>query len=341
MSSTDNLLEKIGDRRKADVVAFQAARFGERYRRYRAQYAAAGRQEQTTEFPLYVLFEQTFRCNLRCPSCLQGYPDNRKRYDTGVPVMPHSLYADVLDQCRRHQCPSVAMHNIDEPLLVPDIAERIALAVENGVMDIFMTTNGQLLTAELAQKVCRAGLTHILFSIDAATAQTYARVRVRGSFASVMAALANVGAWKVEQQSCLPIVRASFVVSRSNAHEQHLFVKTFEPLVDYIDIQSFYSVYDLNRHLVPADHRPVVPDSFACAEPFRKIIVRANGDVVPCCSVFGYRQIVGNLYHHSVFEIWLGDRMQRLREQLKSRRFNTVCRDCIGTLYQQQRAGAD
>ncbi|MGE4297182.1 MAG: radical SAM/SPASM domain-containing protein [Desulfovibrionaceae bacterium] len=333
MSTTsDGMLKKYVNI-NADCAALQQERYGDRYGTYREQYALSGRQELIPDFPLYIHFEQTYLCNLRCPSCIQGHRDLKNKYNTGIPLLPLDVYVKVLEECQAHACPSVAMHSIDEPLLVPDIANRIRLAREHGVMEVFMTTNGQLLTDDTANAICEAGLTHILFSTDAATAETYAKVRVRGDFAKTLRAIERIREWKARNNALFPIIRASFVLSRLNQHEEELFIERFGSLVDYIDIQSFYGLGVVNAHLVPDNHTVIDPVDFACSEPFRKVIVRANGDVVPCCSPFGFRMVMGNVNEQSVFEIYNGSKMKNVRESLKTRNFNPVCRECVSNLY--------
>ncbi|MCP4220954.1 MAG: radical SAM protein [bacterium] len=334
MSSTDERLKKVADNLTFEHIEYQEKRYGKRYSEYRKRYALAGRQEYAGDFPLYILFEQTFRCNLSCPNCLHGYPGDRKKYDTGVPVMPFALYEKAILECQERGCPSVAMHNCDEPLLVKDIARRIRFARSHGVMDVIMTTNGRLLTRTLAGDICEAGLTHILFSIDAATPETYKKVRKGGLWQQVLNAVSYIAQWKKDNKSPLPVMRASFVRSKHNFREEELFIRKFKDLCDYIDIQSFFSVDGLNRELAVPGKKVIEAGNFVCSEPFRKLIVRANGDVVPCCSVFAYKQVMGNVYKQSLYDIHNGEKMNALRWQLKEKNFNQVCRECVSNLYE-------
>jgi len=336
MSSTDKRLKKVSVDKNFNNVPIQVEKYGENYSNYRKNYAAAGRHEYEGDFPLYILLEQTFSCNLKCPNCLHGYSSDKKRYDTGVSVMPLELFYKVVLECERRECPSLAMHCCDEPLLVRDIAERIRFAKEHGIMDLMMTTNGQLLTERLAHDICESGLTHILFSIDAATPETYAKVRVNGVFSKVLNSLDYIACWKEKNYSALPIIRASFVCNKNNCFEEEMFIERFKNKVDYIDIQSFYSVDSLNRELAPDGYATLNPQNFICSEPFRKVIVRGNGDVMPCCSVFGYKQIMGNVYKDSIYDIFNSEQMRVLRQQLKEKKFNNICSECITNLYEKK-----
>lgn len=333
MATMDELRRKIA-RTEVDCPPTQHQRFGERYEKYRQEYSVAGALEFEPSFPLYIMFEQTYRCNLKCPSCLRGHPELMGRYKHDVPVMPRDLFEQVITEGVAKGLPSVAMHNIDEPLLVKDIAERIRFACEQGVMDIFMTTNGQLLSKDKAEEVCAAGLTHILFSIDAASEEVYSLVRPGSVLSQVEKAIGRIRNWRARMATDLPIIRASFVLSKHNQSEEAAFLEKFGELADYIDVQNFYSVGDVTRDLAPKGHRPVNPDRFLCSEPYRKVIVRANGDVLPCCSVYGYQLVMGNAYKNSIAEIFNGPAMRALRKELREHRYNAVCAECVGTVYE-------
>jgi MoaA/NifB/PqqE/SkfB family radical SAM enzyme len=94
-------------------------------------------------------------------------------------------------------------------------------------MDIIVSTNGMLLTERKAAELINAGVTHILFSIDAATSETYELVRCGGVFEIVLRAIDTVN--RIRSDRLIPVTRASFVKSRLNYHEADLFAGTARP----------------------------------------------------------------------------------------------------------------
>ena len=40
--------------------------------------------EFEASFPLYLMLEQTYLCNLRCPICIQGLPSQAAQFRPGV-----------------------------------------------------------------------------------------------------------------------------------------------------------------------------------------------------------------------------------------------------------------
>lgn len=308
------------------------SRYGRRYRDYRKQYELASNLKHEFRFPIYIMLEQTYRCNLKCVYCIHGYPHLRKRYDLGVSCMPLDLYKRIILEGEKFGCPSIAMMNNDEPLLVKDLGQRIAFAKRHGFMDIIMTTNGNLMTERNIKEIVDAGITKVLFSIDAATEKTYKKVRVGGNFKKVLWAIEKITLYRRKLKTGLPILRASFVSSSVNQHEIALFIRKFSKIVDYVDVQPFLAYYHANRSFIP-NNTPKVSD-FHCNQPWRNLIVRGNGDVLPCCSFYGPEIVVGNLYWNSLYEIFNYGLMKQLRIDSKEARYrNVACRECANAFY--------
>lgn len=334
MTSQDKLLNpnRLGKIRRERAEQELAQDYGARYTEYRRQYQAAGRFEYEPAFPLYLMLEQTYHCNLRCPMCIQGLPAERKRFEPSTNRMSWELFQQVVMEGERYRCPSIAMHVNDEPLLVKDLPARIAFAKAHGFMEIYMTTNGVLFTEEKVRQVIEAGVTHILFSIDAATEETYEKVRVGGDFAKVQEAIRMVLRFREFRRTVLPIVRASFVQNRFNQHETEAFMDKFGALVDYVEIQGFSSYYDHTDQMIPLAAERV--EDFTCNEPWRKLIVRTNGEVLPCCTFYGYEVVLGNLRDSSLFELFNMPRMKRLRTDFAQGIYReSACASCAKSFY--------
>ena len=307
--------------------------YGKRYTTYRNNYQAACRFEFEPEFPLYLMIEQTYSCNLKCPSCIHGFPEDKKKFNSDTKVMPRDLFEQIIIEGEKNNCPSIAFHVNDEPLIVPDLPDRIAYAKEHGFMDLFIVTNGTLLNPKLTKDLIDAGLTRILFSIDAATSPTYEKVRpgLKGGFEQICKNLNFLVETKKSRNLILPATRASFVESEINRHETEEFIKKFSKLVDYIDIQGFSSYYDRNLDLIPKDAKKA---EYKCSAPWRELIIRANGDVLPCCTFYGYEIVVGNVYETSLKDIYQGKLVKQLRKEFKEGVYTLpVCQACTDSFY--------
>lgn len=306
--------------------------YGERYIRYREEFAKAGQMSFEPGFPIYIMLEQSYRCNLRCISCIHGYPEKRQQFSMKEPFMPWALYEKIVLEGEEHGCPSISTHNNDEPLLLKDLEKRISFARKHGFMDVIMTTNGVLFTEDRIKSVIDAGVTRILFSIDALTRETYDRVRPGGDFNKVLKALEVALNYRETQRLDLPIIRVSFVPNRVNQHEMAAFFEKYAGMVDYIDIQPFCSYYDVNADLAPRDAEKIA--DYRCNCPWRYAIVRADGDVLPCPNFYGTELTMGNLYQNSLYEVFNSEAYRTLRKDLKAGVFNNAaCTACADGVY--------
>lgn len=305
--------------------------YGKRYLDYRKQFQMANALSYEPKFPLYLMLEQTYRCNLRCGSCIHGHPRLRNRYNLGIQCMPWNLFERIILEAERHGCPSLAMHANDEPLLVRDLGKRVAFARKHGFMDILITTNGLLLSDDRIKEIIDAGVTRILFSVDACTQKTYRKAR-GGDLRTVMRAIAGVKKYRQKLRTRLPILRASFVPTILNRHELEPFKNRFSGIVDYIDVQPLAVFREANAGLIPADARRVTP--FRCGQPWSTLVVRGNGDVLPCCSFYGTRIVLGNLYRNTLHGIFNSAFLKRMRSDFKIGRYrHPACGICSETMY--------
>jgi radical SAM protein with 4Fe4S-binding SPASM domain len=65
--------------------------------------------------------------------------------------------------------------------------------------------------------------------------------------------------------------------------------------------------YDIFAQPVPEVRTP-------CAEPFNRVAVLVNGDVVPCCRDARGKYIYGNLTNERLDQIWNSERVVKLRQ---------------------------
>lgn len=133
----------------------------------------------------YLRISVTDRCNLRCVYCMPR---------EGISLMRHE---DVL---RFEEIVEVARAAVDigvnkirltggEPLVRLGVEDLVAqLAAIDGVADLAMTTNGQLL-AKYAPLLARAGLHRVNVSLDAVNAEKYAAITRGGRVEQVLAGI--------------------------------------------------------------------------------------------------------------------------------------------------------
>lgn len=145
------------------------------------------------------------RCNLRCVHCYSGSRDRRYEGELSTDE-GKALIEDLAD----FGVP-VILFSGGEPLLRPDILELIAGARNRGVRSV-LSTNGTLITPQLARELRRLDLSYVGISFDGLE-QTHDRFRgVKGAFGQAMAGLKNC------QEAGIK-VGLRFTINRRNAEE--------------------------------------------------------------------------------------------------------------------------
>ena len=310
---------------------------GPKFAEYRELWNAANSFELETEFPLFLHIELAEVCNLRCPMCTQGIPELRKRYITKQ-RLGWDAYAKIVLEGEQYGCPSISPQGTEEPLLDPDLERNIRFAADHGYLDIMMNTNATLLTEERSRKMLDAGLTRLRFSLDGATKDTYEKIRVGAKYDVTHRNIERFLELKRQRGYVLPLVGVSFCKMSWNEHEEELFIKTWEQLVDFVSIQEFippdtegdYSAFYPSRSKL----REEMEFEFRCVQPWQRVLVRSTGEVTPCCAMFSQDLSLGNLREHTIHELWNGPKMRELREIQKAGQYakNAVCLKCVNSI---------
>jgi radical SAM protein with 4Fe4S-binding SPASM domain len=106
-----------------------------------------------------VVWNITRACNLKCVHCYN---------DSGASKANDELSTDeakaVLDDLVQFGVPSVLFSG-GEPLMQPDLFELIGYAVERGLRTV-ISTNGTLITADVAEKIKLHGVSYVGISLD-------------------------------------------------------------------------------------------------------------------------------------------------------------------------------
>lgn len=136
--------------------------------------------------PLSVIWEITYACNQNCQYCIAkaGTPDPDE--------LSHGEIKKVLDELIEL---NVGLINITggEPLLKKDTALYIARrASENGI-ELELLTNGMLITPEVAEEICDAGIQDAQVSLDCVNPEVHDKQRgVKGAWEKAVEGINNL-----------------------------------------------------------------------------------------------------------------------------------------------------
>lgn len=331
-----------------DLLDTLGEKFGKRFSEYRTDYnriAAGAGNNEILPYPLTLTIETVNRCNLACVMCHLPHFEKTK-----TTLNAESL-VKIFEEAEAIGVPAILIGNGHEPLLYKEVDSLIDEAVKHQIMDLLLFTNGHLLNKDRVEKILNSGVTRVFISLDAATEETYNKIRRarsdgsrrEGRLHQVEENIRYLVARRDELGLKLPIVRVSFVMQVENVHEIPAFKDKWIDVVDAVDFQrltSHSSIETLEllseeerwKERPPADHfLRLTPEARYCHYPFDTLAVWSDGNVGPCCAYQGKNLVVGNINEQTLGEIWNGEKMTRLRKQHIDGNMNVVCQDCLAT----------
>src|SRR5207245_403050 len=119
-------------------------------------------------------------CNLECVMCPYHSPVYRKAHTSGYFDEYRAMQEDTLRRVAEYAARKgigLQFGQIEEVLMHKQALEFFEIAHEMGVPRIHLTTNGNLLTKDKAERLAHSGISSVMFSIDAVDPETYKKIR--------------------------------------------------------------------------------------------------------------------------------------------------------------------
>jgi len=257
-----------------------------------------------TGIPLFerLLIESQSNCNRSCWFCPRTYDRSGKYLDpVGKPLlnqMPTEKILDLLDQAQALGFRGgVGFHHYSEPLLDK---RNIMLAREarRRGMKPDLHTNGDVLKHDDA--LCE---------------------EVKSVYEFIV-----IGLYDYETNEELQESKRYWQTRLTGANLKF----------SSIGLSGAHTAYSIGipKALVPSDSRMAVPDlTFAnapCHRPLIRMIIQHDGEVCNCCEDTHGDFNLGNVYQHSLEELWFSQRHVRIVTDLISgkRQHHELCRNC-------------
>jgi len=253
--------------------------------------------------PTKINFESSTACNARCAFCPR-YEMTRQGGQMSDDLF-HKIIKDGKDMGVRQYSPFF----MGEPFIFPKIWEWLDYMEKEGVQ-VALYTNGEYVDVERLIKY--KNIRYLDFSINAATEETHAKIMRGPRFTTVKKNFEEA------RKKARFLVRASFVATSDNVHEVQKFKETFKK----VEICGF-------SNWTGAKHDPLERKGkrIPCWVLFHQMMVLWDGRVVPCCSDFDGKQVLGDANKQTLEEIW--DNSKWMREKHRKLEFDIpVCKDC-------------
>ena len=167
--------------------------------------------------PRSLYLEATNRCDSKCRTCIRTFATLEPPADLSLAQVQAIVEQfPILDR--------VVLHGIGEPLLNRELFEIVAY-LKTRVTSVLFNSDAIGLTAARARRLIESGLDEFRVSMDAATAESYRRLRGVDRFARVVENVARLVALERTLERATPRVSLWFTASRANIEELPAFVQ--------------------------------------------------------------------------------------------------------------------
>lgn len=296
--------------------------------------------------PQRIVFEVTNRCNLRCEMCAQSSREfDYRDLDINLvkkiePILPYAT--------------DVSLFGWGEPLVHKQFLDIFDIVSKYGA-DIFVLTNGVLLTENVSRHMISKGLKYLNFSMDGATAETYDRIRRGSNFDKVITNIKNAVKIKKELWKKDPYLRMVFTATKRNIEEFPEFLKLASSLgmdevkllyaiayhENFVKDSLFFNKELANRIFDEAEKvakklglKLTLPDRFSegkkvfhkpCYRPWEEVYIQCDGTLRACCF---NDDLMGDLNKESFENIWNNRKFQEFRKRINSNKPPETCKNC-------------
>lgn len=310
----------------------------------------APRPEQliTPDVPQAIVINLSKVCNLWCHHCF--YPDYARKREkrqakgenTGPAFLTLNAFKLVADEMGKWNKTTKSVLRVvadGEPLLNPKALDMLAYAKKVGV-PVALTTNGIGLYEKNARQILEIGTEMVDISIDAATPETYAKVRrSRGGinmFPMVDKNVRELIRLKKEEYPNSSTKITVNMIDQPLAHaDMPLFIRKWKEIgADVVLVRPFSSTSTLTPREGVATIQSRVK-RFACRYPFTRLNVGfdegGHTTVYYCSHDWEKKTVVGLLgTHGSLKDLWNGRRMKEIRRRHRENDFpkSSFCANC-------------
>lgn len=221
MSSTLKLWAQVDEAGRLVISSEEVARFG--LSPGAKVLVEASDQDMRLHHPVNQLakiyIEPSACCNLDCRTCLRN-----------VWQAPNEIMAEVTfdriteDLAAFSPIPTIFFGGLGEPLTHPKLAEMVARAKGLGAR-VEMITNGTILGQRISRQLIEAGLDFLWVSLDGATPEGYADVRLGASLPAVLANVKRFSQLRPPAHYPAPEIGIVFVAMKRNIADLPLLMR--------------------------------------------------------------------------------------------------------------------
>ena len=283
-----------------------------------AALAFATKSEASSRYPAVLKVDLSPLCNLSCPVCVHAAPgDNpvlREQRFEPHQRMTTEQFQRIATEVAGYTC-AASLYYLGDPLTHPDLDDicRIARAA---ALNVHVSSNFSFTLSDARiRSLLMCGITHLTVCVDGLTQETYARTRIGGRLERVLDNLRRLTAFKAQLRLERPRIEVQFLKFKHNEHEVDAARAHFRQLGVDQTFVTWGAVHNYTELDVVAQRTggPLEEGLLPrCWWPYASMLIRYDGDVIPCCSHRmgdqyahgGATRALGSVFERGVAAVW-------------------------------------
>jgi radical SAM protein with 4Fe4S-binding SPASM domain len=295
-------------------------------------------EQKRNVIPYLFSIETTNACNMACVMCprtekMTRKIENMKKKDfeeVAEQVSPHrremfEKWSDFVKQTLKINpreegenpfyfyvsSRSVTMHGFGEPLLDPQLTDRIRILSKKWIPTYF-SCNPSNIKLKQIEDLFEAGLTYIKFSIDSLSDEKMKEIRGRhADYKNASEKILQVLDLKMKKKYHTVVIVCMIKISMEQDEEAEEFLEIWKDR----DVYAYVKSLDNRWHFGNEDGEKAKShyESQYCEFPWTSLSVMCDGTVVPCTQDFNCEMPMGHVGDMTLKDIWNGDMYRKFR----------------------------
>lgn len=316
---------------------------------------------QLAPFPRYIEIEHTTICPYKCIMCEHTYwKDQEERF------MSFEEFKHIIDKFPGLKWAHLTGEGAS--FINKDFLKMVEYTKEKKRGSLYMVDHFFDPKEEQLKKLIDLAIEGIYISLDAATKETYNKIRIGSDFDRVISNVKKFIELKKKMKARVPEISFRFIVMTVNVHEMPEYIDLIASLgdkkvfgdgsrIDFVGNLEFPEVAHLSVHNIPDEilqatierakkykfnvffshtepkRNPPIEQCYAWLEPY----VMIGGHLISCCNTlmsnkrtFLRKHSFGNLFENSFQDIWYSDRYKRFRQTVNKKdcQVPIICTGC-------------
>lgn len=273
--------------------------------------------------PKKVNFDICTFCNHKCTFC--SNPDKR----TIKNIVKKEDFIKVMDNISKYlQIEELGLSAKGEVLINKDIKEIIKVCKDiYNIPYVYISSNGALLTKELAVDILEAGLDSIKFSINGVEREEYNVTHLKDDFEIVIENLKYLIELKKIKYPKLKIL-----ISCINNNDERIILSEFEKIFKD-DFKYINNVLKYNITFTPKFEKFIFDETKIkpCSLVFNEIYIDSDCRLGLCCKDYFKEFDYGSLLTNDFLKLYKSEEMVKIRDMHINKSFpnNHFCKKCL------------